>query len=437
MSDADPTCLYSGNAGYIEELYENFLKNPSSVEADWRDYFNGLQQDGGPAVSDVPHSHIRQALLDTAHRSRPNASSLDVIAHRKQVSVIQFIGAHRVHGHHTADLDPLRQYNRPEVPELDIAYHNLGPQDLDTTFNTGSLFAPNEISLREIIGIVKTTYCRTIGAEYMHITDTAQKRWIQERLEACRATPAFDEDKKLRILRRLIAANELEQYLHTRYVGQKRFSLEGGESLIPLLDEIIQASSQNGAREAVIGMAHRGRLNVLVNIMGKLPHDLFGEFEGRGNDSLSMGDVKYHMGYSSYIQTATGAIHLTLSFNPSHLEIIGPVVEGSVRSRQDRRHDRTRDQVLPVLIHGDAAFAGQGVVMETFNLSQTRGYTTGGTIHVIVNNQIGFTTSDLLDARSTLYCTDVAKMVQAPIFHVNGAPRPSLSCTAISATTRT
>jgi len=273
--------------------------------------------------------------------------------------------------------------------------------------------------LSDILKTLQQTYCRSIGAEYMHINETAQKRWLQQRLELNKATPDFSADKRRHILRGIVAASKLEEYLHSKYVGQKRFSLEGGESLIPLLEELVQHAGDYSVREVVIGMAHRGRINVLVNIVGKRPADLFQEFEGK-NNSLGSGDVKYHLGYSSDIDTSSGAVHLTLAFNPSHLEIIDPVVEGSVRARQERRKDLSRDLVLPIIIHGDAAFSGQGVVMETFNLSQTRGYTTGGTIHIIVNNQIGFTTSDPLDSRSTLYCSDVAKMVQAPIFHVNG-----------------
>ena len=417
-----PSCLYSGNAGFIEALYEDYLHNPDSVDKQWREYFTGLQT-RTDLTKDTPHSPIRQAFYAAAQKNtgrRQTASVTETLAHGKQVAVLQLINAYRFRGHHQADLDPLRLHERPQVPELDPAYHKLSAADLDTNFNTGSLFAPNELTLREILDIISSTYSRTIGAEYMHINETEQKRWIQQRLEQCRSRPDFSNTKKQRILERVVAASALEEYLHTKYVGQKRFSLEGGESLIPLLDELVRNSGAAGVKEIVIGMAHRGRLNVLVNIMGKFPHELFGEFEGKGNDALSMGDVKYHMGYSSDIDTDNGPIHLTLAFNPSHLEIIDPVVEGSVRARQDRRNDKNRDQILPLLIHGDAAFAGQGVIMETFNLSQTRGYTTGGTVHVIINNQIGFTTSDLLDSRSSLYCTDVAKMVQAPIFHVNG-----------------
>ena len=333
--------------------------------------------------------------------------------------MLQLINAFRFTGHRQANLDPLNQYERPHVQELDPAYHGLTAADMDRVFNTGSLHGPDEAPLKEILEIVRSTYCGTIGAEYMHIVETAQKRWIQQRLEPTRGNPGFDEERKRHVLDRVIAAATLEEYLHTKYVGQKRFSIEGGESLIPLLDCVVSESARQGVKEIVLGMAHRGRLNVLVNIVGKHPSKLFDEFEGRSREARS-GDVKYHLGYSSDIETPGGSVHLTLGFNPSHLEIIDPVVEGSVRARQDRRGDIERNSVLPLLIHGDAAFAGQGVVMETFNLSQTRGYSTGGTVHVIVNNQIGFTTSDPLDSRSTLYCTDVSKIVQAPIFHVNG-----------------
>ena len=424
MNNDTPSCLYSGNAWFIEGLYEAFLADPDSINSEWRDYFTNLQQQTPGDGKDVAHSPVRQAFLQISKQRSaipPPVTAETAAAYQKQVSVLQLINAHRFLGHRQAVLDPLKQYTRPDVPELDPAHHGLTDADMDKPFNTGSLqYHKTETSLREIINIIKTTYCRTIGAEYMHINETEQKRWIQQRLESCCGLPDFSRDKKMRILERIIAANALEEYLHTKYVGQKRFSLEGGGTLIPLLDEIIQSSGIQQSKEIVIGMAHRGRLNVLVNVIGKLPSDLFSEFEGKSNhDDNSSGDVKYHMGFSSDIRTKGGPVHLTLSFNPSHLEIIDPVVEGSVRARQDRRRDNSHNQVLPILLHGDAAFAGQGVVMETFNLSQTRGYTTGGTIHIIINNQIGFTTSDPLDSRSTLYCTDVAKVVQAPIFHVN------------------
>jgi 2-oxoglutarate dehydrogenase E1 component len=417
--------LYSGNAWFIEDLYENYLANPDSVSAEWSEYFKTLKQSDGSSYEDIPHSPIQQAFYEGGKqktRITRVSTSGEAAAHQKQVSVLQLINAYRFRGHRQTNLDPLKQHERPDVPELEPPYHNLTDADMDAPFNTGSLYADDEIPLREIINIVKSTYCNTIGAEYMHINETEQKRWLQQRLESCRSTPAYSSEKKKNILERVIAANALEEYLHTKYVGQKRFSLEGGESVIPLLDELVQSGGEKQIKEIVIGMSHRGRLNVLVNTIGKLPSDLFDEFEGKYDQENEdgSGDVKYHLGYSSDIQTPGGTVHLTLSFNPSHLEIIGPVVEGSVRARQVRRNDHNHNEVLPILIHGDAAFAGQGVVTETFNLSQTRGYKTGGTIHIIINNQIGFTTSDPLDSRSTLYCTDVAKMVQAPIFHVNG-----------------
>ena len=426
MSRSELSHFFSGNTAFIEDVYDRYLENPASVTVEWRRYFDTLQQESaqadgtGNAQAEEPAPAAKIEQVPT-----PEANIAVNTDNKKQASVLQLINAHRFRGHQQADLDPLKQYERPKVPELDPAYYNFTEEDLVRIFNTGSLFAPDELTLAEIFYVVKSTYCRTIGAEYMHINETEQKRWIQRRLEESEGHHRFSPEQRKRILERIIAANALEEYLHRKYVGQKRFSLEGGEALIPLLDEIVQAGGEAGVREAVIGMAHRGRLNVLINIIGKLPGELFDEFEGiqsrvLDGETTNSGDVKYHLGYSSDIQTPAGVIHLTLAFNPSHLEIIDPVVEGSVRARQDRRLDKSRSQVLPIIIHGDAAFAGQGVVMETFNLSQTHGYTTGGTVHIIVNNQIGFTTSDPLDSRSTLYCTDVAKMVQAPIFHVNG-----------------
>ena len=428
MSTPGPSHLYSGNTAFIEEIYERYLDNPAGVTAEWREYFDNVDREDleADAVPGPVGEKPQTAAIDDKGPA-PALLQTDAVNtdNKKQALVLQLINAHRFRGHQQAELDPLKQYERPEVPELDPAYYQFTDEDMGRIFNTGSLFAPDELPLSEIIDIVKTTYCRSIGAEYMYMNETKEKRWIQKRLEETRGNSQFSPEKRKRILERIIAANALEEYLHRKYVGQKRFSLEGGEALIPLLDEIVQSGGETGVREAVIGMAHRGRINVLINIIGKLPGELFGEFEGAGNlatddEFTRSGDVKYHLGYSSDIQTPGGVIHLTLAFNPSHLEIIDPVVEGSVRARQDRRLDKSRNQVLPILIHGDAAFAGQGVVMETFNLSQTHGYSTGGTIHIIVNNQIGFTTSDPLDSRSTLYCTAVAKMVQAPIFHVNG-----------------
>lgn len=418
-----PSFLYSGNAAFIEGLYEDYLQSRDSVSPEWRDYFDRAQSELDADTRDTSHAAVRERMLEIARNPRVTAVQQATAGpdnhSAKQVSVLQLINAFRFTGHRQANLDPLNQYERPHVPELDPQHHGLGDNDLNVEFNTGSLQGPEKATLSEILDIVRSTYCGTVGAEYMHINETPQKRWIQQRLEEPRGIPGFDTEKKRRILDRVIAAGALEEYLHTKYVGQKRFSLEGGESTIPLLDQIVEDAGRHGLKEIVLGMAHRGRLNVLVNVIGKHPSKLFDEFEGRSREAR-LGDVKYHLGYSSDIETPGGSVHLTLGFNPSHLEIIDPVIEGSVRARQDRRGDIERNSVLPLLIHGDAAFAGQGVVMETFNLSQTRGYSTGGTVHVIINNQIGFTTSDPLDSRSTLYCTDVAKIVQAPIFHVNG-----------------
>jgi 2-oxoglutarate dehydrogenase E1 component len=418
--------LSGSNAPFIEELYEVWLGDPQAVPQQWRDYFDRLQAvpsaapGGNGAGSDVAHAPIVAAFAQRAKAGAARPAAAVTGLDRKQNSVIQLIAEYRFRGAFLADIDPLKRQDRPRIAELDPAYYDLTEADMDTVYNTGTLLGPEQASLREIIKALRETYCGTLGVEYMYISSRAEKRWIQERLEPVRSKPSYSADTKRHILERLTAAEGLERFLHTRYVGQKRFSLEGGDTLIPMLDNLLQRAGEAGVQELVIGMAHRGRLNVLVNTLGKMPKDLFAEFEGKHDDSILAGDVKYHQGFSSDINTPGGPMHLTLAFNPSHLEIVNPVVEGSVRARQHRRKDRGGDQVLPVLIHGDAAVAGQGVVMETLNLSNTRGYGTGGTVHIVLNNQIGFTTSDPRDSRSTLYCTDVMKMVEMPIFHVNG-----------------
>ena len=419
--------LFSQNAPFVEELYAEYLKRPTSVSTDWQQFFQHLQSQGINNAPDIDHQAIRDEFKrlsrESRHPATPRGVTLKPVAEDKQVQVLQLINAHRFRGHQHACFDPLALNPKEHVPELELEYHHLSDSDLDSVFNTGSLAAGlRQATLRQIYNILKTTYCGPIGIEYMHITDTEEKRWIQQTFESTQSTPSFDRDKQLRLLSRVIAASEFEKYLHTRYVGQKRFSLEGAECLIPMLDECIQRAGQHKVVEVVLGMAHRGRLNVLTNILGKAPSTLFQEFEGKvhHNGNGGSGDVKYHQGFSSDIQTEGGIVHLALAFNPSHLEIISPVVEGSSRARQQRRGDESGALVLPVMVHGDAAFAGQGVVMETFQMSEARGFTTGGTIHIIINNQIGFTTSNPLDARSTIYCTEVARMVQAPIFHVNG-----------------
>jgi 2-oxoglutarate dehydrogenase E1 component len=419
--------LFGTNAPFIEELYEDYLQNPTLILPEWRSYFDELQKIAGKTTRDVSHSPVLAAFIrPIAEHARGAQAGVQgaeqaVAAERKQVSVLQIINAHRFLGVRLASLDPLKHQEKPYIPELNPSHYGLTEADMDTVFDTGSLVGPARATLREILQALRQIYCSSIGIEYMYIADTEQKRWIQKRFEGPRSQPAYSAEYKRHILERLNAAEGLEKYLHTRYVGQKRFSGEGGESLIPLLDNLLQRAGQMGVQEVVIGMAHRGRLNVLVNTLGKMPAELFQEFEGKHVQELTAGDVKYHQGFSSAMSTPGGGVmRLTLAFNPSHLEIVDPVVEGSVRARQHRLRDRQGKLVLPVLLHGDAAYAGQGVVMETLNLSQTRGYGTGGTVHVVINNQIGFTTSDPRDARSTLYCTDVSKMIEAPIFHVNG-----------------
>jgi len=416
--------IYGGNATYVENLYEAYLMDPNAVPEEWRGYFDSLPRVNGSNIQDVPHSTVRERFAQIGKmRVRTEATvasdSQATEYERKQVRVIQLISAYRQRGHQKADLDPLGLAERQRVPDLDLAFHELSTADYDTVFQTGSLHIGREdATLGEIHEVLERTYCKHVGAEFMHITDSEERHWIMQRMESVRSAPDFGNDVRKTLLRRLIKAEGLEKSLGSKYPGTKRFGLEGSESLIPMLYEMIQRFGGYGAKEIVIGMAHRGRLNVLINVFGKKPSSLFDEFEGKAVYDSS-GDVKYHQGFSSNVMTPGGECHLALAFNPSHLEIVAPVVEGSVRARQDRRLDPQGNTVVPIVVHGDAAFAGQGVVMETFQMSQTRGFRTGGTIHVIINNQVGFTTSRRADARSTEYCTDVAKMVQAPIFHVN------------------
>ncbi|NLY12585.1 MAG: 2-oxoglutarate dehydrogenase E1 component [Gammaproteobacteria bacterium] len=416
--------LSGGNAAYVEELYELYLHDPNSVSEEWRTYFQKLPTEGGSST-DVSHSTVRDQfvlLAKNQRRAQPvSAGSVSTEHEKKQVEVLRLIQAYRMRGHQAAQLDPLGLWVRPMQADLTVHHYGLTDADLDSVFRTGDLnIGKEEATLREIQQALHDTYCRTIGAEFTHIVDSEQRRWFQQRLESVRSRPSFSPEVRAHILERLTAGEGLEKYLGTKYPGTKRFGLEGGESLIPLMDEIIQRSGSYGAKEIVVGMAHRGRLNVLVNTYGKNPRDLFDEFDGKRVEGLTSGDVKYHQGFSSNVMTPGGEVHLALSFNPSHLEIVSPVVEGSVRARQDRRNDPVGDKVVPITIHGDSAFAGQGVVLETFQMSQTRGYKTGGTIRVVINNQVGFTTSKPEDTRSTEYATDVAKMIQAPILHVNG-----------------
>ncbi len=425
VSDSGHTELAADNAHYIESLYEQFLNDPTSVDTDWQDYFKQYQ-----SPNDAHHNAIQDQFLllarnQTANKGNAAPASATVdsenCADPKQMGVQQLISAYRRRGHRRAQLDPLGLHPRPEVEDLTLSYHNLAESDLDTVYPTSDLnIGKSEASLREIIEIMERVYCRYIGIEYMHVTSSIEKRWMEKYLETNLGHIEFDKEKRLSILERLTAAEGLEKYLARKYTGVKRFGLEGGESFIPAVNEIIQRAGSYGTKEVVIGMAHRGRLNLLVNILGKNPADLFDEFDGKVQPEKGSGDVKYHSGYSSNVMTPGGEAHLALAFNPSHLEIVSPVVQGSVRARQVRRNDTDGNLVLPIVVHGDAAFAGQGVNQETFQMSQTRAYTTGGTVHLVINNQVGFTTSRQEDLRSTEYCTDVAKMVHAPILHVNG-----------------
>ena len=407
-----------GNSTYIEDIYESYLEDSLSVDAHWRKVFDDL-----PKISDQPeqaHSVIREQMKLAAKAPKYLAPSEDVIHNdAKQVKVLQLIGAYRNRGHEIASLDPLGLTKKETIKELDPFYHDLEGADLDASFNVGSYAASNEtMVLGDLVASLKRSYCGSVGAEYMHITNTDEKRWIQNRIESCESKPSFSEDAKNRFLEELTAAEGLERYIGSKFPGAKRFSLEGGDSFVPMLKELIRRAGEQGAQEVVLGMAHRGRLNVLVNVFGKKPADLFDEFAGKHALIDGSSDVKYHQGCSSDFKTPKGNVHLSLSFNPSHLEIVNPVVLGSVRARQERI-DGISDSVLPITIHGDAAIAGQGVVQETFNMSQTRAFKVGGTVRIVINNQIGFTTSNREDTRSTRFCTDIAKMVQAPIFHVN------------------
>ncbi len=418
--------ISGGNAVYVEELYDTYLHDPSAIPEEWRDYFDQLPRVASSSAQDTPHSTIQEQFRLLA-KYRPTNGESNIPAHaaaadhdQKQINVAQLIQAYRARGHTKATLDPLGLSQRSSGDYLQLHYHGLTPADLDLVFNASNLFfGYDQAPLKDIIADLESTYCGNIGAELLHISDADEFKWLQQRLESARSKPTYSKEGKLRILQRLSAAEGLEKHLDSKYPGTKRFGLEGGESFIPLLDGLIKRAGTYGAKEIVLGMAHRGRLNTLVNVFGKNPADLFDEFEGKKIIDTS-GDVKYHQGFSSNVMTPGGEVHIAMAFNPSHLEIAAPVVVGSVRARQDRRHDRTGDLVVPINIHGDAAFSGQGVVFELLQMSQTRAYKAGGSIHVVINNQVGFTTNHPEDARSTPYCTDVAKFVGAPVFHVNG-----------------
>ena len=415
---AQSSQLAGGNASYIEDLYEQYLVSPDSVDPKWKSYFDGFK---GREAGDVPHSAVIAHIAE-AGRNASSAAANAGGGDERERNVGRLITAYRSRGHLGANLDPLGLTPPVNPPDLSLPFHNLSDADLNDEFSTGGVGGQPRMKLRDLLARLKATYTGSIGAEFMYIAEVEQRQWLYKRLEQAGGNYNLDADTKRRTLERLTAAEGLERYLHTKYVGQKRFSLEGGDSLIPMMDTIIRDAGKDGVKDVVIGMAHRGRLNVLVNTLGKNPRKLFDEFEGKfeHDDRAVAGDVKYHMGFSADVASDGGPVHLALAFNPSHLEIADPVVAGSVRSRQERRNDTARKQVMPILIHGDAAFAGQGVVMELFQMSQARGFTVGGTVHIVINNQVGFTTSNRDDSRSTLYCTDIAKMVAAPVLHVNG-----------------
>jgi len=427
MQSQKTSVLYGGNASYVEELYELFLADSLAVSEQWRSYFESLRlplEDGELHIDDIAHAPIVEQFVQLARRTGQQslpATAADPQVARRQLAAQSLITAFRMVGARRADLDPLRWAPSPPMPQLSPVFHGLESADLAKKIELpGQHFWKGEASVADLVSALEATYCGTLGTEFMYLSDPSERDWWQQRLESTRAKPTLAPEKKLRILERLSAAEGFEKYLHIRYTGQKRFSLEGGESLIVLLDELISHGAKNGVRHVVMGMAHRGRLNVLVNTVGKPPAYLFDEFENKAVNVLPAGDVKYHKGFTGNIETPDGAVKVVLAFNPSHLEIVNPVVQGMARAQSEQYELSERSAVLPVEIHGDAAISGQGVVMETLNLSYTKGYGTGGTVHIVVNNQIGFTTSDPQETRSSFFCTDIAKMIEAPVLHVNG-----------------
>ncbi len=412
--------LSGGSAAYVEGLYEAFLKNPQSVSQEWREYFSQLPKVKGADGPDISHEDIRQYFSEFVRKPKKSVViAADVSEERKQRCVDQLINAYQVHGHLSARFDALDE-PRPEPKDLQLASHGLSDADLTKTFSAPELMGTPRSTLRDIIARLKAIYCGSIGAEFMYITAPEELAWVKSRFESYGSHYQLSNEAKIKILKQLTEADGLEKYLGSKYPGHKRFSLEGGDSFIPFIQAVVEESGEHQIEEVVFGMAHRGRLNMLVNVMGQPPKELFQEFEGTKEFGLTSGDVKYHLGYSSDIETTSGrAVHLSLSFNPSHLEVISSVVLGSVRARHDRHRDGVGSKAMAVLVHGDAAISGQGLVMETLNMSQTRAYCTRGSIHIVINNQVGFTTSFHDDARSSKYCTDIAKMINAPAFHVN------------------
>ena len=409
--------ISAGHAAYLEGLYETFLNNPEELSKEWFEFFINL-----PKLPNSNGEISHQKIINEFRNFSRNSAILKKSVDERQGKVIRLIQSYRNRGHLKANLDPLGMMERRLVEDLNIEFHGLSHEDLNEefytdTFNTGS----EKLSLRDIIKKLEDIYCGKIGIECNHIMDSAERRWLQNKFESKLNQYSFNEQERLNIFERLNSAEGLAKYLSAKYPGMKRFGIDGAESLVPLVETVIQDCGSLGASQICFGMAHRGRLNLLVNVLGKLPSDLFSAFsEDFELEGASTGDVKYHLGFSSNFDTPGGEVHVSLFNNPSHLEIVDPVVIGSVRARQDRINDKDRSKVIPVLLHGDAAFSGQGVVMESLQMSQTRGFNVGGTIHIIVNNQIGFTTSNVNDSRSSDYSSDVAKIIQAPVIHVNG-----------------
>jgi 2-oxoglutarate dehydrogenase E1 component len=422
----DFSSLLTGeNAAFIDEKYNRWLLDPGSVESSWAALFAKWDREEAPVLSGAEHHPAPTSIFNPASSlagAVPSISEGDLSIARRQARVAQLINAYRVRGHTEADIDPLGQHKKTRHPELSLEYYGLSEADLDVPISGTGVFGEQEATtLRRIVTRMRRAYCGGFGAEFMNIGDPEKKKWLQERFETLPDQDILNNAEERHALRLLSDAENFESLLHRRFPGTKRFSLEGAETLIPLTAMLIEQAAASGVERITLGMAHRGRLNLLVNIFNKPIRQIIDEFEDNAQDTFQgSGDVKYHLGHSSIYQTLHNRqVRLSLAFNPSHLEAVDPVVEGRARAQQDRSGEGSHHEIMPLLIHGDAAFAGQGLVAEVLNLSQLRGYRTGGTVHIIVNNQIGFTTSPI-DARSTPYCTDVARMLAVPIFHVNG-----------------
>ena len=408
--------ISAGHAAYLESLYETFINNPEDLSKEWLDFFTNLPKHPN-SNGEISHSEVVKEFKNLSRSKSVNKNSID----ERQGKVIKLIKSYRNRGHLQATLDPLGMMEHKTVEDLSIEFHGLSKDDLDEQFYTDTFTDKDKLSLREIVDQLRASYCGNIGVECNHIFDADERRWFQRKFESKLKEYTYNKDEKINIYERLNSAEGLAKYLSAKYPGMKRFGVDGSEALVPLVESVIQNCGSLGANQICFGMAHRGRLNLLVNVLGKLPSELFSAFdEDYQLDGANTGDVKYHLGFSSNFNTPGGEVHVSLFNNPSHLEIVDPVVLGSVRARQDRINDKDRSKVVPVLLHGDASFSGQGVVMESLQMSQTRGFGVGGTIHIIVNNQIGFTTSNIDDSRSTDYSSDVAKIIQAPVIHVNG-----------------